>query len=579
MALVRCALLAATVPVALAQMPSSASTEPHLRNPEWRRDLRRAKLKVPRGTFQGEDAHSAAEVLNAHVQKTAGLSVSTCEALGIVGARRALERMFAQAEPQLLDVYESSSDVRRRTVASIASLRAQWSATDILGQVDPDVLGPVIRDGLCHEAVMWFAHHVSVEGRRALVENREFVLPLLPPHLHAQNMSRLSKNVHGLDAHAEVYAEYDQKVSCQQCHIGPINAALFDPDASLPAPLPADEEDPGLERLRVCDFQYSPACGPCEGLGGRRWGDGVHEFDPLPCEVVELPENVPLSQRVPPVYPEMATASFAGEARSPLAVRINSSEPPGRYPSNNAQVYLGWDGEVARMRYEFKHDDGSAGASQIYLQTYDQMREMTETGATATIAGPDCFCEASIAGIMHVGSFAPHEEFDPLDLPAEEGGSMYLGRVRVPAEDGAVDGVVVADHYMKWAFHFLIDAGSGPSAGLPVRLYGPYGVRQVFSDWQLGDPTIGRPDVWTIPKGCVIRDEKACRQFIADPAPAKQSSLMTIVIAIVVIGALVGAFLVFICRHRCFKDRQESAVASMGQSLQPAGDGPDGDGS
>jgi hypothetical protein len=168
------------------------------------------------------------------------------------------------------------------------------------------------------------------------------------------------------------------------------------------------------------------------------------------------------------------------------------------------------------MRYDFQDINGTDGGSQIYLQTYDQIRNGNETGAMVTITGDNkCVCIGAIAGIVHTGAFAPHEEFDPLDLPAEEGGSAYLGRVRVPAMDGTANGTVVADHYMEWAFHWLVDAGDGPTRGQPVRWYGPYGVRQVFSDWQLGDPSVARPDVWTIPKGCLITS-KACRPFMQD---------------------------------------------------------------
>lgn len=66
----------------------------------------------------------------------------------------------------------------------------------------------------------------------------------------------------------------------------------------------------------------------------------------------------------------------------------------------------------------------------------------------------------------------------------------------------------------RWAFHFLVDADpTSPSYRLPLRLYGHLGVRQVFHGWQLGDPQAAKPDVWTIPKHCLLL-AKACHAFI-----------------------------------------------------------------
>ena len=56
-------------------------------------------------------------------------------------------------------------------------------------------------------------------------------------------------------------------------------------------------------------------------------------------------------------------------------------------------------------------------------------------------------------------------------------------------------------------------AGRSASYGLPLRLYGHLGVRQVFHGWRLGDPSVAKPDVWTIPKGCLLL-AKACHEFV-----------------------------------------------------------------
>merc|ERR1712110_1306065 len=63
------------------------------------------------------------------------------------------------------------------------------------------------RDGHCHEAVMWFAHHIP-EGIRNELAN-VMALPLLPYTMHSC--------VDGSCKH-EVHDEYLKQVSCQDCH-------------------------------------------------------------------------------------------------------------------------------------------------------------------------------------------------------------------------------------------------------------------------------------------------------------------------------------------------------------------------
>merc|ERR1712039_451545 len=64
----------------------------------------------------------------------------------------------------------------------------------------------VQRDGHCHEAVMWFVHHVP-ETVRNEVANL-MAIPLLPYTKHSCS---------GSSCH-EVHDEYLKQVSCQDCH-------------------------------------------------------------------------------------------------------------------------------------------------------------------------------------------------------------------------------------------------------------------------------------------------------------------------------------------------------------------------
>merc|ERR1712160_115200 len=61
------------------------------------------------------------------------------------------------------------------------------------------------RDGHCHEAVMWFVHHVPETVRNEVAN--VMALPLLPYTQHSCNSKK-----------HEVCDEYLKQVSCQDCH-------------------------------------------------------------------------------------------------------------------------------------------------------------------------------------------------------------------------------------------------------------------------------------------------------------------------------------------------------------------------
>mmetsp|Transcript_92496 Transcript_92496/g.235149 ORF Transcript_92496/g.235149 Transcript_92496/m.235149 type:complete len:446 (-) Transcript_92496:77-1414(-) len=434
-------------------------------------------------------------VLTGHLHR-AGHLVRACDEWSVDELKGLQRKLHGEAHPELLAVYEAASDNRRQRSSSKQALEAHWTEVDAAVAEGPAHLAAVRRDGLCHEVVMSWAHHLTSGVQQRLV--REGVeVPSLPQQRHTV--------VGALQSPAErrVMGEYRQQVSCQQCHTGKISDATWQ-DASLPAPPPVDKAHPGMERQRQCDFQAKPPCGPCDGLGGQRSGDGVEDMVPLACEVLADASTAPKTKGR---YPALATAQLTGETRTPLAVRPAG---PGKYIPLGGTLYLGWQGDFMRMRYDF----GGLG-SQVSVQTYEQARNMS-TGATMGIGGGKCECDRSIAGNMHIQSFDPEDPLDRLKLPANQGGAAYLGRVRVKLDGSHAlsNGTAVADHYMNWAFHFLVDADeASPSFGLPLRLYGPYGVRQVFDSWVIGDPSKARPDIWQMPKGCAVKAPE-CSVFV-----------------------------------------------------------------
>eukprot|EP00930_Biecheleria_cincta_P099972 TRINITY_DN91586_c0_g1_i1.p1 TRINITY_DN91586_c0_g1~~TRINITY_DN91586_c0_g1_i1.p1 ORF type:complete len:507 (-),score=82.67 TRINITY_DN91586_c0_g1_i1:43-1380(-) len=422
-----------------------------------------------------------------------GHRVRPCEHWTVQELLELQRRLFNESEAELLQIYDVAKDKRQRRFANLSAIEMHWHEVNRAAQ--DEALMPMRRDGLCHEAVMWWVHHLSTKVQKRL-RFEGLSVPSLPSKHHVSTTSG------GSSAKQLVLKEYKLQVSCQQCHTGKI----ADPDeqnAGLSPPLPVDAAHPGRERVRSCDFQNKPPCGPCEGLGGRRWGDGPEEMTPMTCEVVSGPEVPPLTNGS---YPALAIGRLTGDTRWPLSGKYDGH---GHYQNISGSLYLGWKDDLMRMRYDFP-----GLGSQISIQSLEQASRQ-DVGATVFLSPRDCSCDASIAGNMHIQAFEASDPLDPLKLPADEGGAAYLGRVRVSLDgDSSLSKrTAIADHYLKWAFHFLVDADrSSATFGLPLRLYASWGVRQVFEGWQVKDPTEVSPHVWDMPQNCTIKSH-ACSVF------------------------------------------------------------------
>ncbi|CAK0876840.1 unnamed protein product [Prorocentrum cordatum] len=482
-------------------------------------DLARARERVPRDAWKGHDFASMSGVLTLRLRE-AGFRVRDCSSWSASELQELQRRIFQEAEAELLAVYSAAADNRRQRFGSLGELEAHWAAVDGAAEAGQG-LREVRRDGLCHEAVMWWVHHLARPTQRRLAAEG-LLLPSLPTARHAPRAAARALAT----PESVVHAEYAQQVSCQQCHTGRIGPPLD--NATLPPPLPVDAAHPGRERVRSCDFQAKPPCGPCDGLGGRRWGDDPEQMTPMPCEAIHGPE-VPRSTKG--AYPPLAAARLTGDTRWPLGPM---PVLPCEYHNLSARVYFGWHGDMMRMRYDF-----AGMGTEVDSQTLAQAKA-GDPGASihADASGLVCACTPAMAGIMHIRSFEPDDPLDTLRLPPEQGGAAYLGKVRVhldgdsPETNGTVR---IADHYMKWAFHLLVDADEhSPTFRLPLRLYGSLGVRQVFDTWQVGDPAVERPDLWLLSPRCNVT-APACANFrpqVADlvgtlfgPGPYLESSI------------------------------------------------------
>merc|ERR1719471_398836 len=95
----------------------------------------------------------------------------------------------------------------RRLRRSVKELQSQWKEINAVASKDPE-LKRIHRDGHCHEAVMWYVHHLSQEARDGL--KGKITLPLLSYHRHEKPTSE--------GTHADVHRVYEEKVTCFSCH-------------------------------------------------------------------------------------------------------------------------------------------------------------------------------------------------------------------------------------------------------------------------------------------------------------------------------------------------------------------------
>jgi hypothetical protein len=93
--------------------------------------------------------------MNDHL-KAKSQTTKACEDLSLPELRSTLKAMFLLGDDALKAIY-APEDGRAPRFSSVSELEAHWEELGNAG-ADSDVR---VRDGHCHEAVMWYVHHLS----------------------------------------------------------------------------------------------------------------------------------------------------------------------------------------------------------------------------------------------------------------------------------------------------------------------------------------------------------------------------------------------------------------------------------
>ncbi len=175
------------------------------------RDLAKASTPLPRAYLTGSTFESRARVLNEALDTLDDLQVKQCAEYTLEELIAVWETLKASTNEHLNDVYERGVDNRRLS-----------GLPDGFSLPKSDQLEKVLRDSLCIESVMLYAHHLGA------AEKDEFhalsTLPTMPSTEHKQEDFD-----HSDEETKRVFHRYQEVRTCDICHADPVE--IVNPDA------------------------------------------------------------------------------------------------------------------------------------------------------------------------------------------------------------------------------------------------------------------------------------------------------------------------------------------------------------
>jgi hypothetical protein len=454
-------------------------------------DLKRARQWTPRAEYRGHGTLASANArLNKHLSAKQGIALQSCESFSTEGLRDVLRALLPRTSVELKAIY-SKADGRGAKYTTVAEMEAHWATSAPAGDVR-------VRDAHCHEAVMWFVHHLSSQEQANVMKT--MVLPMLPLTDHS-----VEKRTRAVDDHAGKF--YDQKITCQNCHVGGID------NLGVPEVKPTTAK----QKARRCYTNYKELfgieCGPCDGVAGPYSGDDDDKyFTPTPCEVVSKPEDVPEGERVKPALPPQFSVDVVGGSdRFGRTTNPVKDALPGPIAKLYGQIYGKWfmdvrpDSDLWLLRHDTTYASVTENGfpipfikphvSEIHAQTSKQRSQNCTGPMVSLIHGmPNwmpggCTCMPDPVGVPDSQNVGPAHGMENM---------QYMGRIKLPKLE-YLNKPIELDHWANWFFHFFMDTNkSAPNYGkAPSRLASAYAGTAVYDNWVFEDPKITDPTVWT----------------------------------------------------------------------------------
>jgi hypothetical protein len=118
----------------------------------------RAHEKVPRAPYKGTSFGHMSSVLNKWITRKAN-ATKPCDQFEVAELQKLQAVLYFLRLPAYDDVYQASSDTRALR-APLEELQNDWEQLNKAAAQDEE-LELMHRDGHCHEAVMWWTHHLT----------------------------------------------------------------------------------------------------------------------------------------------------------------------------------------------------------------------------------------------------------------------------------------------------------------------------------------------------------------------------------------------------------------------------------
>ena len=186
-------------------------------------DLARAANPRPRAAYRGDSFSHMSATLNSWLERSRHTRGRTraCDEWTAHELQELQALLYLLRDESLDTVYQKNAD-NRRLRSGIEALRGDWQALNEAVAAHPthsDDLHGVMRDGHCHEAVMWYVHHLTDDMKQILAERTDITIPLLSAAGHAPVCTAGGADAFGEgDAGRRVCAAYREQVTCASCH-------------------------------------------------------------------------------------------------------------------------------------------------------------------------------------------------------------------------------------------------------------------------------------------------------------------------------------------------------------------------
>jgi len=158
--------------------------------------------------LRGSDFGDAMDMLNKRLVATPGLHTRECSRFSVEELEQVQEVLHEARSPVFDQIYQKNNDTRALRLSSRSRIEQEFAEIRVLLAKRPE-LYVMVRDGLCHETVMLYTHHLSESARQEAAQL--VVLPLMPSTHHVPPAKD--------DAAMAAHATYTTQVSCAVCHV------------------------------------------------------------------------------------------------------------------------------------------------------------------------------------------------------------------------------------------------------------------------------------------------------------------------------------------------------------------------